>query len=418
MPAPWLKHGGQSPAFSAGILLALAMASCTARPEKLELTAAQWHEDLRFFARELPRRHKNAFHHISKTQFDAQVDALDHRLETLDADAIYVGMSRIANLIGDAHTYLRVPHDDANFPFDFRKFGDVYRVTNAVAGQERALGARVLSVENVPLGAALQRAREQTPDDESEAYREPLAAQRLSIGIFLHGFGMTSDRSVAHYGLSDDAGDFVLEVRAPPPGGGAPAAISLPKDAPLFQQQPSEPFHTVWLADERTVYCNFRGYTDLSSHAKTLFALIAKEHPDKLVVDLRSNGGGDYTVGLKSLVEPIRLMPSLNRKGHLFVLVGPFTFSAAMANAAHFRQQTAALLVGQPIGERPNSYQEVEEVVLPNSHLTLRYSTRYYEFLPGGENIIRPDEEIRPTWDQVKTGRDPVLDWVLAFRAP
>jgi hypothetical protein len=85
--------------------------------------------------------------------------------------------------------------------------------------------------------------------------------------------------------------------------------------------------------------------------------------------------------------------------------------------AAHFRQQTAALLVGQTIGERPNSCQEVEEVVLPNSHLTLRYSTRYYEFQPGGENVIRPDEEIRPAWDQVKAGRDPVLEWVLAFPA-
>jgi hypothetical protein len=400
-----------------GILLALGLAGCTAKPETLQLTPAQWREDLHFFARELPRRHKNAFHHISKPRFDTEVDALDRRLEGLDGDAIYVGMSRIANLIGDAHTYLRVPHDDANFPFDFQQFGDTYRVTNAVAGQERALGARVLMVENVPLQAALQRARAQTPDEESEAYREPLAAQRLSVGIFLHGLGMTSDRTLAHYTLSDGSGDFTLEVRAPLPGRGTPAPITVPTEPPLFRQQPSEPFRVVWLRQERTVYCNFRSYTDLSSHAKGLLALIAKEHPEKLVVDLRSNGGGDYTLGLEYLVEPIRHLASLNRKGHLFVLVGPFTFSAAMANAAHFRQETAALLVGQTIGERPNSYQEVGEVALPNSHLTLRYSTRYYEFQPGGDNIIRPDQEIRPTWDQVKAGRDPVLEWVLAFPA-
>jgi hypothetical protein len=400
------------------LLLSATLAGCRPKPETLQLTTAQWREDVHFFARELPRRHKNAFHHISQAHFEAEVDALDRRLEGLDADAVYVGLSRIANLVGDAHTYLRVPRDDANFPFDFHKFGDTYRVTNAVTDQERALGARVLKVENLALPAALQLAREQTPDDESEAYREPLALQRLSVGIFLHGWGLTSNRNVAHYTLADDKGEFTLEVRAPPPGGPSPAAISIPSEPPLFQQQPSEPFHTVWLASERTVYCNFRSYADPSSHAKSLLSLIAKLQPDKLVVDMRSNGGGDYTEGLRDLVEPIRGLASLNRKGHLFVLIGPFTFSAAMANAAHFRQQTAALLVGQTIGERPNSYQEVGEVLLPNSHLTLRYSTQYYEFVPRGENVIRPDQEVRPTWDEVRAGRDPVLEWVLAYHSP
>ncbi len=84
---------------------------------------------------------------------------------------------------------------------------------------------------------------------------------------------------------------------------------------------------------------------------------IEEQHPDKRVVDLPQNGGGDYTVGLRYLVHPIRDLPSINRKGHLFVLVGVNTFSAAMSNAAHFRTKTAALLAGQTIGERPNSYQ-------------------------------------------------------------
>jgi len=400
------------------LLVAAALVACTSKPETLRLTPAQWREDLQFFARELPRRHKNAFHHISRERFEAEVQALDHRLAGLDADAIYVGMSRIANLIGDGHTYLRIPHDDANFPFDFRRFGDAYRVTSAVVGQERALGARVLKVENTPIESALRLAREQTADDENEAYREAVAPLRLTVGILLHGWGMTGDRNIAHYTLSDGDGEFTVEVRAPPPNSPTSTAINVPAEPPLFRQQPDESFRVVWLGDQHAVYCNFRSYTDLAAHTKSLFALIRKEHPSKLVVDLRGNGGGDYFEGLKYLVEPIRELGDLNRHGHLFVLIGPFTFSAAMANAAHFRQRTAALLVGQTIGEKPNSYQEPEEVVLPNTHLTLRYSTRYYEFLPGGDNAIHPDQEIVPTWEQRKAGRDPVLEWALAFRDP
>jgi len=28
--------------------------------------------------------------------------------------------------------------------------------------------------------------------------------------------------------------------------------------------------------------------------------------------------------------------------------------------------------------------------------------------------VVAPEKEIVPTWDDVRNGRDPVLDWVLA----
>jgi hypothetical protein len=94
-------------------------------------------------------------------------------------------------------------------------------------------------------------------------------------------------------------------------------------------------------------------------------------------------------------------------------LIGPDTFSAAMSNSAHFRARTNALLVGEPIGEKPNSYQESRQLTLPNSHLLVRYSVRFYRFVESGENLIRPDQEIVPSWNDFKSGRDPVLEWVL-----
>jgi C-terminal processing protease CtpA/Prc len=152
---------------------------------------------------------------------------------------------------------------------------------------------------------------------------------------------------------------------------------------------------------------------NLYAASKELLGLVAQHNPDKLVIDLRQNSGGDYTVGERWLIHPIRELASINRKGHLFVLVGAVTFSAAMNNAAQFHSQTAALLVGQTIGEKPNSYAEPRNMTLPNSHLTVRYSTRYYKFSEGPENAIRPDREIAPSWADYKAGRDPVLEWVL-----
>ena len=98
--------------------------------------------------------------------------------------------------------------------------------------------------------------------------------------------------------------------------------------------------------NSKTVYCNVRLIRDLKKPGRQMIELIEQSKPEKLVIDLRQNPGGDYHEGLKYLVHPVREIPGINTKGHLFVLVGVNTFSAAMSNATHFRYQTEAILVG------------------------------------------------------------------------
>lgn len=144
-----------------------------------------------------------------------------------------------------------------------------------------------------------------------------------------------------------------------------------------------------------------------------MLAELQRRHPGKLVIDMRSNLGGDYTLGQKYVIEPIRRLADINQKGHLFVLISAYTFSAGMSNAAQFKSETNAILVGQPVGERPNSYQEAREIRLPNSHLVVRVSTRHYEFLKGSpDDVLRPDKDIPRTWADYKAGRDVPLEWI------
>ena len=384
--------------------------------ETVNLTKAQWHEDLAFFARELPKRHANAFHSISREKFEAEVSELDQRLDQLNSDEIYVGMDRIANLIGDGHTYIRFPQDYANLPIDIARFGDEYRVVRTANGNEKALGARVIKIADTPIARAHEMLMALTPSDETEVLRNDRATGFLTIGLVLHGNGVVRDRNLVSYGLADDDGkEFTVNVHSVTRSEKLNWTYPY-KEAPLFRQKPDENFWYTYLPESHAVYCSFRGYRDLGQHSKGLFDLIKQQHPDKLVIDMRLNGGGDYTVGLRHLVHPIRDLADINRKGHLFVLIGPDTFSAAMSNSAHFRYQTNAILVGQQIGEKPNSYQEGREMKLPNSHWTVRYSVKFYKFVDNGENLIRPDQEIIPSWDDYKSGRDPVLDWVLNYK--
>jgi hypothetical protein len=391
-------------------------AKTSSSAETLNLTKAQWHEDLAFLARELPKRHANAFHSISREKFEAEVGALDQRLDQLNSDEIYVGMDRIANLIGDGHTYIRFPEDYANLPVDIVRFGDDYRVVATANGNEKALGARVIKIEDTPSARAHEILLSLTPSDETDVLRNARANGFLTIGILLHGIGIVRDRNLVRYTLADDDGkEFAVNIHSVVRSDRLNWKYPY-KAAPLFRQKPDEDFWYSYLPESHTVYCNFRGYKDLGQHSKALFDLIKQQHPDKLVIDMRMNGGGDYNVGLRHMVHPIRDLPDINRKGHLFVLIGSDTFSAAMSNSAHFRYQTNAILVGQQIGEKPNSYQEAREMKLPNSRWTVRYSVKFYKFVDDGENLIRPDQEIIPSWDDYKSARDRVLDWVLNYK--
>src|SRR5512133_2598819 len=63
---------------------------------RLDLTAAQWREDLHYFATEVPKLHPNVFYHLPRAQFDADVAQADKELEHITGDTAYVAIDRIA----------------------------------------------------------------------------------------------------------------------------------------------------------------------------------------------------------------------------------------------------------------------------------------------------------------------------------
>ncbi len=66
---------------------------------------------------------------------------LNRRIDGLSPDEIYVSLNRIANLVGDGHTYVEFPGDLSRLPLQIKQFGDDFRVT-AVAPDWRTRSAR------------------------------------------------------------------------------------------------------------------------------------------------------------------------------------------------------------------------------------------------------------------------------------
>jgi hypothetical protein len=385
-------------------------------PPHLNLSTEAWREDVDFFSQELPRRHGNAFHTLSRERFNSEISAIVRDLPGLDGDGVFVRLMRVANLVGDGHTGLVFPKDRPVFPLELRRFGEDYRVVAARPGTERVLGTRLVTIDGRPIAEVRELLWSLTPAEETPQLRELRIDAYMSNGLLLHGIHVIADRNVAGFGFIDERGNPFTQILQVGPSSEHSTWARIPKSPPLSDQRPNVPFWFTYLPEAKTTYVSFRGYDGLERNARALFASLEHDRPEKLVIDLRHNGGGDNTQGLQYVVEPLRRVDRINKMGHLYVLIGVATFSAAMNNAAHFRERTAAILVGEPIGERPNSYQEPREVKLPNSGLILRTSTQYYAFVHDDENVIRPDRTIVPTWSEFEEGRDRVMEWLLSRR--
>lgn len=168
---------------------------------------------------------------------------------------------------------------------------------------------------------------------------------------------------------------------------------------------------------KQTVYFSFTRYppdAEFRERTAALARLLDESHARRLVIDLRRNEGGDLERFRQLLLPIIKARAAINRKGGLFVITGPGTFSAATVNALDLRNDANAILVGSPTGMRPNHYGEPGEFRLPNSGLRVSYSTQFHRFAADTDSAVVPDRKIEPTWAEFSAGRDPVMEWILS----
>ncbi|HET9399619.1 MAG TPA: hypothetical protein VFO34_01600 [Candidatus Acidoferrales bacterium] len=388
-----------------------------------QLGTAQFRQDLQFFARELPRRHKNAFHYSTREQFQTAVEELDSKLNDLDEDGFFVGLMRVMAMIGDSHSHPGLPPEtESEYPIVIQNITEAYRVMQVLPGYEKALGTHVVKIDDTPADRFYPILSRLATQNENPNYAPALVSVYLRTSNILHGAGIAAKSDTARFTFEDDSGQqFALDLPAIPS-----AKYKDAKWIPFGERllnRIGEPMHNAtptfsftYISSSRTVYASIRQMVDVAEPAKQLFQFIRERQPDKLVIDLRQNPGGNYFHGLHGLIEPIAKMPGVNRKGHLFVLIGALTGSAAIANSSQFHTMTQAILVGQPIGAKPAEYSERGSMTLPNTRILVYYSIRFYDFSYNGENVIRPDQEIKTTWDDVKNGRLPVLQWCLDYK--
>ena len=107
----------------------------------------------------------------------------------------------------------------------------------------------------------------------------------------------------------------------------------------------------------------------------------------------------------------------VNRHGHLFVITGRRTFSAAMNGAADIEANTEAIFVGEPTGSKPNFVGETTIFPLPCSGLKVSISSLYWQRSHAFDDRtwIAPDLRAEMSSEDYRTNRDPSMEAIHAF---
>ena len=409
-----------------GLAAAAAASGTSAAPARMGRSAAGWFRAsevraLRKFAEATHPRGREA---RDDAEWQRRWTRLERDVNRLSDGAYFVQARRALAWFEDGHStvlpyeYLgKVPSAFASGPFGLhlpwrvRLFDDGAYV---VAAQDAGLlGARIEQVGKLS-SARLMRALDATwPGNRAWAHN--WAGLVLASPAQLQGLGALTDaRAPLPVRLS---GSQVL--LHPTEDTAALSEITRAKSPrELWAQEARRGNYVKMLPDQRVLYLSIDDMDDVEGatfEQLTREAFQAMESPaaERLVIDLRRNGGGNNFLGepLRKHVEASRF----NKPGRLFVMTGPATFSAAQNLANRLERETFAIFVGLPTGLSPNHYGDAKIFTGPVTGLTATVSTLpWFDSYPQDKREwIMPDLLVPATFADWRAGRDPVIDAAL-----
>src|SRR5262245_6889945 len=163
MPNRWLF-----PSLVLSIVIA-GLAPVLTRSPGSALSKADWQEDLKYFAKELPKRHRNLYHATSREQFDRAVRDLDAAIPALADHQVIVRLARIAATVGDGHTRVQLPASFRLYPLALYWFGPELRVIAAGKEYESVRGARVVKIGDTSIDEVQARVRSEEHTSELQS---------------------------------------------------------------------------------------------------------------------------------------------------------------------------------------------------------------------------------------------------------
>ncbi|HHP7239947.1 hypothetical protein [Longibacter sp.] len=376
------------------------------------LSAAEWRADLDTLAAAIRRRIPYADAATGPRHLTQRLDSLKRAVGGQTRDQRILSVLRLANLsaAGTGHTGVRIGQRAIGWralPLWPYTFADGVYIMSAA--NPDLIGQELLAIGGTPIDSVYAAVAPYVSADNRTHRRHQPVLFRYANPLKALGIVETIDsiavrvrppngpaRTVHVSSLRPDSPAYVRFVTSPdtrpvvpPERTWSPASV-LQKFDPTDNVRPYKISYddaTDLLVLELNAVLNESdiGVSDLSfaDLADSLRTIVDTRPLDKMVIDLRTNSGGNATL-IEPLVDLLSTHPKIDRRGTLYTLIAPTTYSAAGLLAMELERRTKTLFAGGPSGFAPNIWGETAPALLPNSKITVNLSYAYYEGgLPG-----------------------------------
>ncbi len=423
------------------ILLLLLLVSTTISFAQVNQSAEKWQEDLQFLQQTVHEDYNFLFKKVSQRDFDTAVKNLYSEIPQMEEHEIIVGFARIISLFGYGHTalwlYPREQGGQFNFhqvPFNMMAFSDGIYLQGVHKDYYNGLGARVLEVEGMPIEEVVKKVKPVFPA-ENDQFFKAYGLNYLGIPEILHAQKITKElKPEVTLTLKKDGFTFRQTYKAAPVGKfpghygyvqGSEEWLDARNEGtlPLYLKDLETIYFYEYLPEYKTVYVRQSQIQDDPSMAipefyEQVFNFIEENDVEKLVIDVRLNGGGNNYKN-KPIVKGVIRSDKINQPGKFFVITGRRTFSACQNLVNELSNYTEVTFVGEPTGENINFYGDNQEVVLPNSKIPVRLSFAWWQDKPQWEDgpWTAPHLAVEMSFEDYQNNLDPVLQAALDFSA-
>jgi hypothetical protein len=373
---------------------------------------ASWIEDIVFIQKELPVKHINLFSKISEQEFNSEIKILIEEAPNLEENEIICGLMKIFANIGDSHTGL---HFEANImrfniaPVKYELFDDGIYIVESIESGRPYLKQKVEAINNVSLEIIRDSLAKIIPH-ENDYFVNSAFPIFLRLFELLEALKMTDSKN--SYTLNLENGENIL-IRG---STSTDTNVSCyePDKTPLYLVN-EDINYSYKLIEDNIVYLQYNKCFDIpdnpfSNFNQNMFKELENQNIDKFIIDLRLNTGGISWI-ISPLIEELKKHEEL--AGKIYVCISGKTFSSGLLNAIQLKEELDAILVGQPTGGKPNHFGDVQELILPNSKLIIRFSTKYFTLYPGNDiNTLEPDYYVENNSYDSFSGIDSYVEFI------
>ena len=384
---------------------------------------SKWKKDLDYLQEALPNKHANLFFKINEEQFNKDINALKNSVDNLNDDEIIDGIYKIVASVGDGHTKVQREFSK-RYPVLLYYFKDGIYVVNVSDEYKEALYSKLIKINGQDMQSIKNKLEPLIPRENDETIKKVLPNYLYRPEI-LHGVRIIDDinSEVTFTFESRDGNIFDLNMKPLDSTESMNPIVDSEYDEsyPLYMQNPNYNYWYKYLGEDKTLYLKYNECKENNKSGKIddfneeVLDFISNNEVDKFVIDMRDNSGGGEN-RLNTIIEGIK-DKDINNKDKFFVIIGRGTFSAAIVDIVKWRQETKATFIGQPTSGKPNHYGSVTNFTLPNSKLTIQYSTIYARTGDDESDSFTPDKIIEISIDDYVNKKDPVLDYILKYNS-